>query len=344
MFYEIYNRFAEWHQSGRSLAMATVVKTWGSAPRPQGSKMIVDDAGVFDGSVSGGCVETAIIDRAGKVLQTGKPVYLTFGVSRDEAWSVGLSCGGTLDVLLEPVPADDPVFTALLRLVQEKKRGVLLTSVHHEGEDCTLDRLLLSEEGIVGSPAETLAEYAHSHGDDLLQRRNPEWRELGGKNLFIEPVLPPPRLIVVGGVHVAIPLTQMAPGLGFEVILVDPRESFASRERFPHLDAIIHQWPDEALRTLQPDANTFVVILSHDAKLDDPAILTAVEHGAAYIGVLGSKRTHAKRVERLQQSGLSEAQIASLHAPVGLDIAARTPAEVAVSILAQITAVMRGGK
>lgn len=343
MFYEITDRLVEWRKEHKKIAMATVVKTWGSAPRPLGSKMIVEESGVFEGSVSGGCVETAIIDRAGEVMQTAKPVYLTYGVSRDDAWSVGLSCGGTLDVLLEPVLAEDPVFTALLGCLHEKRRAVLITAVQHEGEECGIHRLLLTADEATGALPQAVHSLLSDQREELLQTRTPEWRELSGNNLFIEPVLPPPRLIVVGGVHVAIPLTQMAPELGFEVVLVDPRESFASPERFPHLRNIVHVWPDEALHNLRPDANSFVVILSHDAKLDDPAIIASVEHGAAYIGVLGSRRTHARRVERLRQAGLTEEQISGLHAPVGLDIAARTPAEVAVSILAEITAVMRGG-
>ncbi len=306
----------DWHLAGRGAVLATVVETWGSAPRPAGSLLVVAGDGQMMGSVSGGCVEGAVVSEAADALADGKARLLTFGVSDETAFAVGLACGGTIRVLVEPVGAVLPVdvLRALVKARAAKRAVALLTDLgtfaHHLSDGSEVaDRLRSDKSGV------------------------DEGRMIAVHN-------PPLRLIVVGAVHIAQALLPMARACGYDPVLIDPRGAFGSAARFP--DAVIAEdWPDEALAALAPDARTAIVTLTHDPKLDDPAIRVALRSSAFYVGCLGSKRTHAKRVERLLSEGFSETEIARIHAPVGLDIGAKSPAEIAVSILAQITRVLR---
>ena len=314
-----------WHREGKGAALATVVETWGSAPRQAGSQLAISGAGEIMGSVSGGCVEGAVVTEALEALEDGAPRLLTFGVSDETAFAVGLACGGTIRVLVEPVgegpQALSPGLLADLVAARAARRAVAL-EVRPDG---WTRRLLAPGEGAAA---------------DLRFRSDRAGMEEDGRFLAVHN--PPLRLIVVGAVHIAQPLLSIARLCGYDPTLIDPREAFGSSARFPG-DTILPDWPDEAMAALAPDARTAVVTLTHDPKLDDPAIRAALASPCFYLGCLGSKKTHAKRLDRLAAAGFQPDQIARIHAPVGLDIGAKTPAEIAVSILAQITAVLRQG-
>ncbi|QCP84691.1 XdhC/CoxI family protein [Cereibacter sphaeroides] len=311
----------DWHRAGRVPVIATVLETWGSAPRPAGSQLVIADDGEMMGSVSGGCVEGAVIAEAAEARADGRPRILTFGVSDDEAFAVGLACGGTIRVLVEPVGSALPeAVLADLVAARADRRPVALVFQPETGGH----RLAGPEEAAVAA------------------RLRSDRSGLEEDGRFIGIHNPPLRLVVVGAVHIAQPLVAMARIAGYGPTLIDPRSAFGSEARFPG-ETILDAWPDEALAELAPDARTAVVTLTHDPKLDDPAILAAFDSPAFYIGCLGSPRTHAKRLDRLRAAGVPEAQIARIHAPVGLDIGARSPAEIALSILAQITERLRRG-
>lgn len=313
-----------WHREGRGAALATVIETWGSAPRQAGSQLAISGAGEIMGSVSGGCVEGAVVTEALEAMADGKPRVLSFGVSDETAFSVGLACGGTIRILVEPVGAapalEADLLGALVAKRQAKAACVMATNL------ADFSRALL----VAGDDAAV----------DARLRSDRAGLEEDGR--FLAPHNPPLRLIVVGAVHIAQPLIAMARLAGYAPSLIDPRETFGAAARFPG-EVVIDDWPDEAMAALTPDARTALVTLTHDPKLDDPAIRFALRSAVFYIGCLGSKKTHAKRVERLVQAGYSAEEIARIHAPVGLDIGAKTPAEIAISVLAQITQRLRHG-
>lgn len=312
----------EWHMAGRGAALATVVETWGSAPRQAGSQLVISGAGDIMGSVSGGCVEGAVVLEAMEAITDGRPRVLTYGVSDNEAFAVGLACGGTIRILVDPV-ADTGLTQGLLQdLVAARAQG------RPVGLISALD-----------APARALVGQGDDTAVDARLRSDRSGMEEDGR--FVAVHNPPLRLIVVGAVHIAQPLLTMARACGYAPMLIDPRESFGAAARFPG-EVILHDWPDEAMAALAPDARTAIVTLTHDPKLDDPAIRVALASRVFYLGCLGSTRTHAKRVERLTAAGFSAADIARIHAPVGLSIGAKSPAEIAVSIMAQIIAVLRG--
>ena len=309
----------DWHRKGEGAALATVIETWGSAPRPAGSQLAICGAGEIMGSVSGGCVEGAVVLEAQEALADGKPRVLEFGVADEDAFAVGLACGGTIRVLVEPVGAAMPEDMLAEIVAARAERRALGYGVHVERWD---RRLLM--------PADA---------PDRFRADRAGMEEAGE---FVTLFNPPLRLIVVGAVHIAQALLPMARLAGYDPILIDPREAFGSQTRFPG-ERILHDWPDEALAEVGLDARTAVVTLTHDPKLDDPAIMAALSSDAFYLGCLGSTRTHAKRLGRLREAGLDEAALARVHAPVGLDIGARSPAEIAVAVLAEITQALRRG-
>lgn len=315
-----------WHRAGQGAVLATVVETWGSAPRPAGSQMAVSGDGRIMGSVSGGCIEGDVVLAAEEALRTGLPRLLTYGVSDETAIAAGLACGGRIEVLVEPVggPRPEGLTPALLEAMAAARaaRRPLVYAV----DLATWTRALIP-------PGQEAAA-------DARLRSDRAGREEDGR--FLAPLNPPLRLAVVGAVHIAQALLPMARACGYDPVLIDPRTAFANADRFPG-ETIVDDWPDAALAALKPDARLAVVTLTHDAKLDDPAIRAALRAPVFYIGCLGSVRTHARRAERLRAEGFSEDEIARIHAPVGLAIGAKSPAEIAVSILAQITQVLRKG-
>lgn len=308
----------DWHHTGRGAALATVVETWGSAPRPVGSQLVIDRDGAMQGSVSGGCVEAAVIVEAIEALADGKPRLLEFGVSDDQAFAVGLACGGRIRVLVDPVGgAFGPELLADLVAARAARQPVAVVAE-------------------LAGPGRSLATVV-DHPDRF--RRDRSGISEDGQT-FIAIHNPPLRMVIVGAVHIAQPLVQMARMAGYDPVIVDPRPAFGAEARFPG-ETILEDWPDEALAGYGLDARTAVVTLTHDAKLDDPAILAALRSDIFYLGCLGSTRTHAKRLSRLEEAGFTAKDIARIHAPVGLNIGATSPAEIAISIMAQITQVLR---
>lgn len=315
----------DWHRAGRGAALATVVETWGSAPRPVGSQLAISGDGQIMGSVSGGCVEGAVVAEAVEALADGRPRLLTFGVSDDTAFAVGLACGGTIRVLVEPVGSVLPGAMLADLVAARAARQAVAYVTHPETGGGRL----------TAGPGDALA-------GAVARRMRADRSGLEEDGTFIAVHNPPLRMIVVGAVHIAQPLVAMARLCGYDPVLIDPRGAFGAEHRFPG-ERILDGWPDEAMAALAPDARTAVVTLTHDAKLDDPAIRAALASPAFYVGCLGSPRTHAKRLDRLRAGGVAEDAIARIHAPVGLAIGAKSPAEIAVSILAQITQVLRQG-
>ncbi|MBD3678917.1 MAG: XdhC family protein [Rhodobacteraceae bacterium] len=309
-----------WHRAGRKAALATVVETWGSAPRPVGSQLAISGAGEIAGSVSGGCVEGAVVAEALEALETGESLILTYGISDNEAFAVGLACGGTIRVMVEPVGPAIPEELLSQLCDARAERQPIAYSV--QTKDWT--RQLMPR---MSFPDRFRADKSGFEED---------------AETFVAIHNPPLRMVVVGAVHIAQPLMQMARLSGYDATLIDPREAFGSAARFPG-ETIIHDWPDEALAAHGLDARTAVVTLTHDAKLDDPAIVTALRSEVFYLGCLGSTRTHGKRVKRLEEQGFTPEDIARIHAPVGLDIGARSPAEIAIAVMAEITNVLRKG-
>ena len=310
----------DWLAAGKAVALATVIETWGSAPRPVGSQLVISGEAEIMGSVSGGCVEGAVVEEALEALESGACTVLDYGIADEDAFAVGLACGGNIRIMVEPIGIGQGPEVALLEALAARRaaRQPVAYSVH-------LERW---ERGLLG-PKDTLVAGRFVSDKSGL---NGDW--------FIGIHNPPLRMVIVGAVHIAQPLVHMARLCGFDPTLVDPREAFASDIRFP-AETLLHDWPDAALTALALDARTAVITLSHDPKIDDPAILTALKAPVFYLGSLGSSRTHAKRVAWLTAAGVKAGDIARIHAPVGADIGAKTPAEIAVSIMAQITERLR---
>jgi xanthine dehydrogenase accessory factor len=307
-----------WVNAGKKVALATVIETWGSAPRRVGAQLVVSDEGAMEGSVSGGCVEGAVVIEALEVMENGGTRLLEYGVSDGDAFAVGLACGGNMRVFVEPVgergmPVE--MLEALVAARTARKQVAYVVSL--DGSSRVL---------VEGGHAERFRMDRSGISEDGMQ--------------FVAIHNPPLRLIVVGGVHIAQHLVGMAQATGFDAWVVDPRAAFGSVERFPDAK-VVNEWPDEALAQIGVDARTGVVLLTHDPKLDDPALHIALGSEAFYIGALGSKRTHASRVERMGEAGFDTDTIARIHGPVGLNIGAAGPAEIAVSVLAQMIQTLR---
>ena len=309
-----------WVRAGQGAAIATVIETWGSAPRRAGAQMVVSGAGDMMGSVSGGCVEGAVVVEAMEALEDGAPRLLEYGVSDGDAFAVGLACGGTIKVLVEPVGAAMPE-QMLQDLVASRAARTPVAYV------VDLD---------------TWARRLDTSGHDSRFAADRTGVDEDGRT-FVAIHNPPLRLAVVGAVHIAQALVAMARMAGYDPVVIDPREAFGSAARFPG-ERVINDWPDEALAEVGLDTRTALVLLTHDPKLDDPALHLALNSGAFYIGALGSRRTHAKRVERLEDAGFAPEQVARIKGPVGLNIGAASPAEIAVSILAQMIETLRMAK
>ena len=314
---------AEWAGEGLKVALATVVETWGSSPCPPGSQMTINDKAGFAGSVSGGCIETSVVSESLDVLREGKPQLLNYGISDEQGHAAGLACGGTVNVFVEPMDSD--LLTAF-RGPKPFVRAVGLMS----GRWAVMRGDKVSGPLALDNAALTEVRAAAGDGNCRMARS-------GEEPLFIQPVPPPLRMLIVGAVRIAQALAPMAVEAGFEVTVIDPRRAFATQERFPAF-AVVREWPDKALPELGLDSGTAVVALTHDAKPDDMALGLALRSDAFYVGALGSRKNHAKRTERLKDAGYTEAEIARICAPIGLDIGARTPAEIAVSILAEVIA------
>ncbi len=324
----------DWFAAGERIAVATVIRVLGSAPRPVGARMIVSSEGRMAGSVSGGCVETTVYEEMMDVLGGGPPRSLHFGITDDMIWDVGLACGGTIDVFVQEL--DPALASALAACVEQGEPCVLAIRVSGEGLG---DTALVTPGGVAFGPAEgesvAAAREMLAAGAEFGTTRSiaPD------QELYLEPFLPSPVLVIVGGVHIAIPLTRFAAELGFRTVVVDPREKFANRERFPEAGEVVVAWPDEALAHLKVDRSTYVVLLTHDPKIDEPTLAAALKTEAAYIGAIGSRKTHTERFERMARWGVTREQLERVYAPIGLDLGGRSPEETALSIIAEVVAV-----
>ena len=336
---DVIDDIEHWLEAGEnSIALATVIETWGSAPRKVGAKMAFTAGGAaIAGSVSGGCVEGAVVAAGDEVLATGRPQLLHFGVADETAWGVGLACGGTINVFVERL---DPAIVAQARQwIDAGATGAIVTVV--QGPDEVLGRkLVIDANGVTGAlgmgldaTAAPLAHAAHLSARHQLAT---------GAELFIDAIQPPPTLFIVGGAHIAVALVRLAQIVGFRTVVIDPRRAFGSAERFPLADELIQAWPDRAFAQQPIGAEAAVVTLSHDPKIDDPALRAALNSDAFYVGALGSRRTHERRRARLAALGSNEVQLGRIHAPIGLDIGADNPEEIALAVLAEVVAAFRG--
>ena len=307
---EVLQELNDWTREGEDIAIATVIETWGSSPRPLGSKMLVTRSGKMAGSVSNGCIEGAVFEEAQKVLKTEKPKVAAFGVSDDVAFGVGLACGGHIEVFVQPLG----------------KTHRQLVGMLNRDEAATLRTNLTTGEAELVSGTPPGSELARRDGD-----------------VFVEPFRRPAHLVIIGAIHIAIPLHRLAKLMGYRVTVVDARAKFATKERFPEADELIVAWPDEAMSKVPIDSSTYVVVLTHDPKFDLPALRSVLKKDAGYIGAIGSRKTNQNRFDALRKEGFTEEQLAKVHGPIGLDLGGRGAEETALGILAEITAVRFGG-
>lgn len=335
---EILETILSWEKQGLEYALATVIQTWGSAPRPVGSVMAISEKLDMAGSVSGGCVEGAVVKAAKEVMEHGVPKIMAFGVSNDQAWSVGLTCGGKVTVFLEPVSRQKPLNEKLYASLQTREPFILVSRLQEE----QLSRSLIFPDGSQSGPA-VPAEVVEAALDAYRSRKSLQ-TSLESGDWFIRLYPRPSRLLIIGAAHIAVDLVHLAHYFGFEPIVIDPRGIFTDRTVFttPPKE-LIRDWPAEVLPNYDFDAYTYAVLLSHDPKIDDQALHLLLESDIAYIGALGSRRTHAKRVTRLEEAGYSSEAIARIHGPIGVDISARSAREIALSIIAELIKIKNGG-
>jgi len=335
---DILSDLDRWRADNNSIALATVIQTWGSSPRRAGAKMALTPDGKITGSVSGGCVEGAVYDSGVEVLKSNLPQLLHFGVADETAWEVGLACGGSIDIFVKPF---DTNFFESLRSVLEEEQSAVLVTVIRGPEELLGSEVLVREDGYITGALNSLS--SDKQALDLAREtleQGESRRVILNEDVeaFMEVILPPPTLIAVGGVHITIALMTLAKTLGYRTVVIDPRSAFGNEERFPNVDQLIQQWPDEAFQKIPITRSTAVAMLTHDPKLDDPALKIALPSQAFYVGALGSKTTQGKRRQRLLEDGLTEEQLNRLHGPIGLEIGAGTPEEIAMSIMAEIVA------
>jgi xanthine dehydrogenase accessory factor len=332
-----YERFA---RSGKPFGRAVVTSVWGSAPRAEGSSMLAASDGTIAGSVSGGCVESATAVEIGEAITRGTPKLMTFGVTDEQAWEVGLACGGTIKVFIEPTVRPEVVEAARAGI------GEVVATVI-AGPAIGASVRVLEDGRVVGSlPAAFPMGQLRDAALAALRKETSTTREFatesGPAGVFLEVFPRQPRLVIFGGVQIAVALVPLAKALGYWIIVADGREAFISRDRFPDADELILAWPEEAFERIGLDSASYVCVLSHDPKFDEPALQIALRSPAAYVGAIGSRKTQEARRERLRQAGLTEEQIQRLHGPIGLDLGGRQPAETALAILAEMTAVRYG--
>ena len=347
--HELLDEFARLSRGHGAVGRAVVTSVWGSAPRQPGACLLANREGEMAGSISGGCVEAAAVSEITSALETNRSRLVSFGVTNEMAWEVGLACGGTIEIMVEPgVPAelieclkrDQPCVLATLitagnpterLLCEENGRASRLAAPGGDGEAGTAVTEPVLQETIVALAREALA-VEQSRKVDIDETRQ----------VFLEVHPPRPKLVIVGAVHIAQHLVPMAQTLGYHTTVIDAREGFITGDRFPTADSLLTSWPGEAFGQVGIDSNTFICVLSHDPKFDDPALEIALRSKAKYVGALGSKKTQAKRRARLEQLGLAAAELERLRGPIGLDLGGRDPRETALAILAEMTAVRYG--
>ncbi|WP_424211186.1 XdhC family protein [Streptomyces sp. BI20] len=346
-----------WVEQGRDFAVATVVATGGSAPRQPGAALAVDSEGTAIGSVSGGCVEGAVYELCQQAIEDGVAVTERFGYSDDDAFAVGLTCGGIIDILVTPVLVDSPhraVFAAAIAAAAAGEAAAVARIA--EGPEELMGRAVLvhgtggeHEGGLGGHPEldRKIAEEARA----MLDAGRTGVLEIGADGrlcgeplkVLVESSVPAPRMIVFGAIDFASALVKVGKFLGYHVTVCDARPIFATKKRFPEADEIVVDWPHRYLESTEVDARTVLCVLTHDAKFDVPLLELALKLPVAYVGAMGSRRTHEDRNKRLREVGVTELELARLRSPIGLDLGARTPEETALSIAAEIVAARRGG-
>jgi xanthine dehydrogenase accessory factor len=354
---ELLDTLQGWQGEGTEVGRAVVVRTFGSAPRPEGAVLLYAADGRIAGSVSGGCVEGAAAEEIETARRTGHARVIRYGISDEAAWDVGLACGGTIDVLVEPVAPARVIEAARASLGAGGHGAAVITPLpadsppaefgpHQPGDGAAPEpELVLHDDGrLDGSLGDAdLDARLVASASEALKRGLSRTVELGGRSLFIEVFPVRPRLVVVGAVEVARSLVRLARELGFETIVIDGRSSFATAERFPDVDRLVVGWPDEVADEIGLGPNDAVAVLTHDVKFDEPAIVEALRRGCRYVGAVGSKKTQGDRRQRLLDAGVTADQLDRLRGPVGLDLGGRAPAETALAILAEIVAERYGG-
>ena len=347
---EIIDEIRPWFIKGESFALATVTKTWSSAPRPVGAAMAISQFDEVVGSVSGGCVEGAIHETALEVLQSGIPQRVTYGISDENAFAVGLTCGGTIELFIQIVsPENFPHFQLVYEAIKEQRSIAIATLIHGPGRLGA--RIIFDQENVFSTlNIAGLDDAAVTDGRDLLAQGKTAVlppHSGGGAlmdevSIFIESFTPAPRMILFGAIGFAAAVAQIGNFLGYYVTVCDSRAMFATQKRFPEADEVIVDWPHRYLSTVQVDERTVICVLTHDPKFDVPVLEVALRSQAGYIGAIGSRRTHEDRLRRLREIGMNETELARLRSPIGLDIGSITPAEIAISIAAEIISDLTG--
>ena len=316
-----------WINTDGRVALATVVDTWGSAPVPIGGQLVIGADGRFEGSVSGGCVEGEVIAEAEDIFASGRPKTLTFGVADETAWQVGLPCGGRIKVFIERLDQADG-----LRLIERAidarstRRGLLVRTHLDDGQREVFERGDARADALV-------RQHLEAGESELVETPDGE--------IFLHAMVPPARILVIGATHIGQILAQLVQLAGHEVIVIDPRTAFAAEARFPGI-RLDTEWPQDTIPKIGLDAYTAVVALAHVGHIDDEALKLAMRSDCFYVGALGSMRNHAKRTERLKEAGFSDAEIARIHCPIGINIGAQSPPEIAIAIMAEVVLALRG--
>jgi xanthine dehydrogenase accessory factor len=348
---DVLGEIRTWYAAGETFGLATVVDTFRSAPRPPGATMAVSAGGEAVGSVSGGCVEGAVYELAQQVMETGRPVVQRYGVSDDDAFAVGLTCGGILDVLIEPVgPATFPEFANVAASV-ERHEPVAVVTVVGGPRELGARRIVWPDRAAGSLGLERLDEAVDDDVRGMLaqgltgvRRYGPDGeRRRDELSVFVHSFAPPPRMLVFGAIDFAAAVVRIGRFLGYHVTVCDARPVFATAKRFPDADDVVVKWPHRFLAETEVDERTAICVLTHDPKFDVPLLEVALRTTAGYIGAMGSRRTHDDRLKRLREAGVTEDEIARLRSPIGLDIGARTPEETAVSVAAELIRLRWGG-
>ena len=354
---ELLETLGAWQAEGTAVGRAVVVRTFGSAPRPEGAVLLYAADGRIAGSVSGGCVEGAAAEEIEAARANGRARVIRYGISDEQAWDVGLACGGTIDVLVEPAVPAAAVEAARQSLGTGGHGAAVVTPLpgdsppadfgpHAPGVGAPPEPALVVHDdgrldGTLGDRA--LDAQLVDTAREALRRGLSRTLEIGGRSLFVEVFPVRPRLVVVGAVEVARSLVRLARELGFETVVIDGRASFATPERFPDVDRLVIGWPDEVADEIGLGPNDAVAVLTHDVKFDEPAIVEALRRGCRYVGAVGSKKTQGDRRQRLLDAGVTPDELARLRGPVGLDLGGRQPPETALAILAEVVAERYGG-
>ena len=323
------------------LGRAVVTSVWGSAPRPEGACMLGTEDGSFAGSISGGCVESAVVQEIAQSIKSGNPRLISFGVTNERAWEVGLACGGTIEVFVEPAIRHEIVAAA------SEESGSVVATVLDGGS--IGGSVVIREDGTVNTTSDLawLADQIHDAALESLRTEKSRTVEAplpdgGSAKVFLEVFARRPKLVLFGAGHIAMALVPLAKAVGFRTIVVDAREAFLTRERFPEADELVLDWPEAAFARTGIDRATYICILSHDPKFDDPALEIGLRSPARYIGVIGSRKTQEKRRAHLREAGFKDADIDRINGPIGLDLGGRSPTEVALAIVAEMVAARYG--